>query len=209
MAGEASGFLGAVVIRGLDGDVALVDNTGALKVTGAAGGGAIEDGDSAAIKANVIDDVDTEPTQTQNPLLVTLGAYQDFDTGAGEDWRGMVGIALPASGGAVIGGTTTNPVVTTENARASSPDQDGAGVTINAGVTATLAAANADRKFLSIKNNSGTDITFAFGATADANDIELADGESFTMEAGGGIYTGQITGFNGSGGAVAINVLEF
>lgn len=34
----------------------------------------------------------------------------DFDTGAGTDTVGMTGIALPASGGAVAGGTFTNPV---------------------------------------------------------------------------------------------------
>lgn len=35
----------------------------------------------------------------------------DYDTGAGTDTVSMVGIALPASGGAVAGGTATNPLV--------------------------------------------------------------------------------------------------
>lgn len=34
----------------------------------------------------------------------------DFDSGAGTDTVQVVGIALPASGGAVAGGTSTNPV---------------------------------------------------------------------------------------------------
>ena len=39
----------------------------------------------------------------------------DYDTGAGTDTQVMFGIALPASGGAVAGGTTTNPVVVNVN----------------------------------------------------------------------------------------------
>lgn len=38
-------------------------------------------------------------------------AEADYDTGAGTVLQTMMGIALPASGGPVIGGTTSNPVV--------------------------------------------------------------------------------------------------
>lgn len=38
------------------------------------------------------------------------GKYVDFDTGAGTDSVVAVGILLPGAGGAVIGGTSTNPI---------------------------------------------------------------------------------------------------
>lgn len=51
----------------------------------------------------------TEATLSNlNSKLLPLNA--DFDTGAGTDTRSAFGILLPASGGAVLGGTSTNPL---------------------------------------------------------------------------------------------------
>lgn len=46
--------------------------------------------------------------KTATESLATQTA--DFDTGAGTDTTVMLGIALPGNGGAVVGGTSTNPV---------------------------------------------------------------------------------------------------
>lgn len=46
-----------------------------------------------------------------SPITVDFpGVELDLDTGAGTDARGVVAIGLPAAGGAVIGGTVTNPI---------------------------------------------------------------------------------------------------
>lgn len=279
MAGEAAGFLGSIVIRGLDGDVALVDATGALKVSSAGGSdGAILDGATATTKATVVLGATTDPVAGNNPLLTAFGAYQDFDTGAGTVLHGMAGIALPGAGGPVIGGTETNPVVAkppTDYSLAVAADEyspgditpgaknvlmtsavisgasegldtairmasvldgigskegegdnpllvrsasrtsalvagnDGAAQAIAATTAVTVAPANADRMFLSIKNDSGTDMTMAFGRAAGATDVELGDGESFTMEAGNGIYTGDVSIYNPSAGSLNVNVIEY
>jgi hypothetical protein len=43
-------------------------------------------------------------------VTIENGNTADYDTGAGTDTQTMLGIALPSDGGAVAGGTTTNPV---------------------------------------------------------------------------------------------------
>lgn len=51
----------------------------------------------------------------------------DYDTGAGTDTVPMQGIALPASGGAVAGGTATNPVRMDPTGTTAQPVTDGGG----------------------------------------------------------------------------------
>lgn len=52
----------------------------------------------------------TEATLSALNTKTATAKTSDYDTGAGTDTVPMVGLALPASGGAVAGGTTTNPL---------------------------------------------------------------------------------------------------
>lgn len=61
----------------------------------------------AAVDANTI------PVSTRLRLPVESEVQADFDTGAGTENISLVGIALPANGGAVVGGTATNPIIVT------------------------------------------------------------------------------------------------
>jgi len=73
------------------------------------------------------------------PAATNAGATaktSDYDTGAGTDTVTMMGLALPASGGAVQGGTATNPVRTDPTGTTTQPISGT--VTANAG-TGTLA----------------------------------------------------------------------
>ena len=82
-------------------------NTGAVVL--AAGTAAY--GKLAANSGVDIGDVDV----TSLPATSNAGATaktSDYDTGAGTDTVTMMGVALPASGGAVAGGTATNPLRT-------------------------------------------------------------------------------------------------
>jgi len=76
-----------------------------LAATGIAGATSLPGG------TNNIGDVDvlTLPSTTNAGATVKTS---DFDTGVGTDTVTMFGLALPASGGAVAGGTSTNPVRT-------------------------------------------------------------------------------------------------
>ena len=60
-------------------------------------------------------------------IAATTAKTSDYDTGAGTDTVPMVGLALPASGGAVQGGTGTNPVRTDPTGTTAQP------VSLNAG----------------------------------------------------------------------------
>jgi len=60
----------------------------------------------------------------------------DFDTGAGDDQQAMVGIALPAAGGAVPGGTATAPLRIDPTGTTTQPVSDaGASLTVDGTVT--------------------------------------------------------------------------
>jgi hypothetical protein len=52
----------------------------------------------------------TEATLSALNTKVATAKTSDYDTGAGTDTVEMVGLALPGAGGAVAGGTSTNPV---------------------------------------------------------------------------------------------------
>jgi len=101
-----------------------------------------------------------------------------------------------------------NPLFTRPANRTSAVYLNGAAVSCAGASATTVAPANPDRRFLSIKNNSGGDVTMRLGGAAAASDIELKDEESFTMDAGA-IYTGLVSIYNPAVGAVDIHVIEF
>lgn len=52
---------------------------------------------------------------------------EDLDTGAGEDQHAVVGIVLPADGGAVVGGTASDPIRTDPTGTTTQPVSDAGG----------------------------------------------------------------------------------
>jgi hypothetical protein len=92
----------------------------------------------------------TETTLSALNTKINTEITADYDTGAGTQTMKLVGIALPASGGAVAGGTATNPVqISLANTAANSTavKVDGSAVTqpvSNAGTFATQATLAAE-----------------------------------------------------------------
>lgn len=80
---------------------------------------------------NNIGDVDVLSLPSGS-IAATAAKTSDYDTGAGTDTVPMMGLALPASGGAVQGGTSTNPVRTDPTGTTTQP--------VSGTVTANLAA---------------------------------------------------------------------
>lgn len=152
-----------------------VDANGAIEIAGtvSASSSAISDGVSSSIKATVKDYANSNPVAVV--LVDTSGdAYAgsdatsanqvleiaeltelsqqslDFDTGAGTDAQVIFGIALPASGGAVAGGTSTNPLRVDPTGTTAQPVTDNGGsltvdgtvAVTNAGLTELAAAIN-------------------------------------------------------------------
>jgi hypothetical protein len=91
----------------------------------------------------------TQTTLAALNLKIATAKTADFDTGGGTDTVAMMGIALPASGGAVAGGTSTNPVRTdptgttaqpiTDNGGNISIDDGGNSITVDGAVTISAA----------------------------------------------------------------------
>lgn len=108
------------------------DSTGVLSVDDNGGSLTVDGTVTANLAAgtNNIGDVDvlTLPSTTNAGATVKT---TDYDTGAGTDTVTMFGIALPASGGAVAGGTSTNPVRTDPTGTTTQPVSGT--VTANAG----------------------------------------------------------------------------
>jgi len=73
----------------------------------------------------------------QSRLPVATEVQIDYDTGVGTQNLSLVGLALPASGGAVAGGTATNPVRTDPTGTTTQPVSGT--VTANQGTAAALA----------------------------------------------------------------------
>lgn len=69
----------------------------------------------------------TETTLAALNTKTATAKTSDYDTGAGTDTVPMMGIALPASGGAVQGGTATNPVRTDPTGTTAQPITDNGG----------------------------------------------------------------------------------
>jgi hypothetical protein len=75
-------------------------------------------GDEHIPHHNLVNSAGTVIGEAGAPVIVSGGASADYDTGGGTSTVNMVGIALPASGGPVAGGTATNPVVVSVNGTA-------------------------------------------------------------------------------------------
>lgn len=96
----------------------------------------------------------------------------DFDTGGGTENLHMVGIALPASGGAVAGGTSTNPVRVDPTGTTTQPTKEVRSTTGTVTSTSdnasnvTLLAANANRLGAIVQNTSSGILYVKCGATA-------------------------------------------
>ena len=126
---------------------------------------------------------------------------EDFDTGTGTDTTLAFGIALPASGGAVAGGTSTNPLRTDPTGTTTQPVSGT--ITANAGTGSfTVAQATASNLNVTVGNatlavtESGT---WNVGLNAGTNNIGDVDIASITPVT----TTGTITVLNGT---VAIDV---
>lgn len=105
------------------------------------------------------------------PAATNAGATaktSDYDTGAGTDTVTMFGLALPASGGAVQGGTSTNPVRTDPTGTTTQP--------VSGTVTANLAAGT---------NNIG-DVDILSIAAGDNNigNVDIVTMPNVTLAAG-------------------------
>lgn len=115
------------------------DSTGVLSVDD--NGGSITVDGTVTVSGTVTATLTTSALNIGDVDVLTLpsttnaGATaktSDYDTGAGTDAVTMMGIALPASGGAVQGGTATNPVRTDPTGTTTQP--------VSGTVTANLAA---------------------------------------------------------------------
>lgn len=84
----------------------------------------------------------TETTLAALNTKTATAKTSDYDTGGGTDTVPMMGIALPASGGAVQGGTATNPVRTDPTGTTAQPVTDNSGsLTVDNGGTFAVQAA--------------------------------------------------------------------
>jgi len=125
---DASGKLIVAVTGAGSGGTSSVDNSGytAGTTAGTPLMGAVDDtGTTAAVEndvaiaritpqravhVNLRRQDGTEVGTTSTPLSIKSEQQLDYDTGAGTASQSLVGIALPASGGPVAGGTATNPL---------------------------------------------------------------------------------------------------
>ena len=127
------------------------------------------------------------PTTTNaGTVAVTL----DYDTGGGTQAQTIFGIALPASGGSVAGGTDTDPIVVKEK-RSATPTRTSVASTTTPGTT--ILAANANRLGAMIYNNSNQTLFLAFGSGATTTDFSVSMTKESVTEVPFN-YTGVITG---------------
>lgn len=92
------------IVGATDSNRADVDASGQLQVNMPAAS------ESGLLLGSIVNDLD-DIFLNSVYLPVLAAQTADYDTGAGTDTTVMLGIALPASGGAVPGGTSTNPIV--------------------------------------------------------------------------------------------------
>jgi cytoskeletal protein CcmA (bactofilin family) len=128
----------------------VTDNGGSLTVDGS-----VSISGSVTVTGTVAATQSGSWTVTANAGSGTLGVAQtnlstaDYDTGAGTVTESMMGIALPASGGPVAGGTATNPIRIDPTGTTAQPVTDGGGsltvdgtVAVSGTVTVTGVAAH-------------------------------------------------------------------
>jgi len=96
----------------------------------------------------------------------------DFDSGAGTDTVPMFGVALPASGGAVAGGTSTNPIRTDPTGSTTQP------------VSGTVALGAGSASVGTLGANSGVDIgDVTINNASGASAVNIQDGgNSITVD---------------------------
>lgn len=147
-----------------------------------------------AAGTNNIGDVDvlTLPATTNAGATVKTA---DYDTGAGTDTVTMIGIALPASGGAVAGGTSTNPVRVDPTGTTAQPITDNAGsLTIDnaalsvtgGGVEATalrVTLASDSTGLVSVDDNNSS-LTVDVGTALPAGTNNIGDVDVLSIAAG-------------------------
>lgn len=108
---DASGFLKVNIAAGSGANAAAGATGAAVPASadyqGINVGGTLR-GQTGVNPAGVVYAAQTDLASIAGTTVATL----DFDTGAGTQAMPILGIALPASGGAVAGGTSTNPVRT-------------------------------------------------------------------------------------------------
>lgn len=169
------------------------------------------------------------PSNTVTPIqidasgnLKVVGSFTisenllDYDTGAGTDSQSIMGIALPANGGAVAGGTSTNPIRTDPTGTTTQPTSIPA-IVITATVSSVndtasstqLLASNAVRKGYKLFNASTVTAYVKEGTTATTSDY------SYQILAGGyyefcgiGVYTGRIDCIWASDASGAMKITE-
>jgi hypothetical protein len=125
--------------------------------------------------------VRTDPTGTTTQPVKTEQQL-DFDTGAGTQNQSLVGIALPASGGPVAGGTSTNPLRTDPTGTTTQP-VSAASLPLPALAATSTKQSDGSQK-TQIVDGSGNVI----GATANALDVNIKSG-SVTANAGTNLNT--------------------
>ena len=127
---------------------------------------------------------------TGNTSLASLAAQQlDYDTGGGTATQVILGIALPASGGPVAGGTATNPVRVDPTGTTAQPITDNGGsITVDGTVAATQSGT------WNVTNVSGT-VSLPTGAATAA------------LQTQPGVDIGDVT-VNNASGASAVNIQD-
>lgn len=125
----------------------------------------------------------------------------DYDTGAGTDTVQMTGIALPASGGAVAGGTSTNPIqvsLANTGANSTAVKTDGSAVTQPISASSlplpTGAATAAKQPALGTAGTASSDVITIQGI-ASMTPVKV-DGSGVTQPVSGSVTVTQATGTN-------------
>lgn len=167
---------GNTSLASIDGKITAV-NTGAVTISSALPAG-----------NNNIGDVDVASLPATTNAGSTAKTF-DYDTGAGTDTVTTFGIALPASGGAVAGGTSTNPIrtdptgTTTQPISASSlPLPTGASTAANQS-TANASLASIDGKITAV--DTGAVVISSGSVTANAG--TNLNTSALALESGGNL----------------------
>lgn len=113
---------------------------------------------------------------TSSPCL--SGNSIDYDTGGGTVNQGTVGIALPASGGPVAGGTATNPIRVDPTGTTPQPVTQSGSWTLSANQSVNVAQINGVTPLMG-SGNTGT----GSHRTTEATDSQLSAGVGATADA--------------------------
>lgn len=109
--------------------------------------------------------------------LDITGDSQDMDSGAGEDNHEVMGIALPASGGHVVGGTSSNPVRTDPTGSTTQPVSGTVAVSAVGGTTTvdgTVTAEQATAASLKMEPTQTTHDSLQCNANMQVGDTDVS-----------------------------------